>query len=292
MRPDGDEYLEDERTSRRSLLASGWVRALLVLGALILLLFVSVPYLLRSSGPPRPPRAPMARSATPAPAAPAAAPPAAAPPASASPAAYSAGPSPPAASPGAGTAEQRHAAPGKEAAKAPTKTPTTSPRAEPPAGPAKAVAEAASGEYWVQAGVFENERNADRLAERLRRDQLSATVGRVTRGSDAAARHEIVVTGANSGAVNALLQGKGNARDIPGAVVVEPALELKDAVALSKRLAAEGLTVKIRRVADGAPAVVHMVSVGPYPTRAGAEAASKALATHGVRGFVRQGPAR
>jgi cell division septation protein DedD len=181
----------------------------------------------------------------------------------------------------------------REQAKAPPKAPADTPRTPAPArAPRESVAAAAAGEFWVQAGAFESEKNAERLVERLRRDRLDASVSRITRSADAAGRHEIVVTGANAGAVNTLLQGKGSARAIPGAVVVEPALELKDAVALSKRLAAEGLTVKIRRVSNGPTATVHVVSVGPYPTRAGAEAAAKELAAQGVRGFVRQGPAR
>jgi cell division septation protein DedD len=261
LRPDEDEYLDEEAEPSypRSLLASGWVRALLVLGALVLLLFVSLPYVLRSMdrGRPAEERVTAIKPA----------------------ATQAAAPAPPSAA--------------STTAPAPPKPSPASPRALAPAGHAKeAVAPAAPGEFWVQAGAFQEEKNAERLAERLGKDKVGTSVSRITRGGEAAGRHELFVTGANVGAVNTALQGKGSAKGVAGGVVVEPPLDLKDAVALSKRLAAEGFTVKIRRLGEGAPATFHVVSVGPYPTRARAETAAKELTVQGLRGFVRQGPAR
>lgn len=296
MRPDEDEYLDEEAEPSypRSLLASGWVRALLVLGALVLLLFVSLPYVLRSMdrGRPAEERVTAIKPAATQAAAPA-------PPSAASTTAPAPPPTPttgaqaPPPAPASGRAERRETAVTREPGTAPLKPSPASPQALAPAGHAKeAVAPAAPGEFWVQAGAFQEEKNAERLAERLGKDKVGTSVSRITRGGEAAGRHELFVTGANVGAVNTALQGKGSAKGVAGGVVVEPPLDLKDAVALSKRLAAEGFTVKIRRLGEGAPATFHVVSVGPYPTRARAETAAKELTVQGLRGFVRQGPAR
>ena len=50
MTPDQDDYLAEDgepRSRARSLLAAGWLRALLVLGALAVVIVVAVPYLLQ-----------------------------------------------------------------------------------------------------------------------------------------------------------------------------------------------------------------------------------------------------
>src|SRR5438093_1381600 len=79
--------------------------------------------------------------------------------------------------------------------------------------------------------------------------------------------------------------------------VVKPSLPLRDAIALSKDLAAEGLKVQVRR--SGAPAsataapagsaggeVLYRVRVGPYPDRAAATSAQKELEGKGYRPFI------
>ena len=90
-------------------------------------------------------------------------------------------------------------------------------------------------------------------------------------------------------------QGSGTAQAVTGGVVVRPALDLKDAVTLSRRLASEGLEVRIRRAAAGSTnggATVHVVRVGGYATPAEAQAGKKQLAAKGVGGFVTQGAAK
>jgi hypothetical protein len=122
-------------------------------------------------------------------------------------------------------------------------------------------------------------------------------VAQVTRGGSpsAASRHEVLVTGSSVDAVTAALKGSSTAQAVTGGVVVRPALDLKDAVTLSRRLAAEGLDVRIRRVTSapsGGGTTIHLVRVGGYATPAEAQAGKKALASRGVTGFVTQGAAK
>lgn len=167
-------------------------------------------------------------------------------------------------------------------------------RAAPPAPSTKPAA--AGGEYWVQVGLFASGDNAERLAKELRDERFSVEVAQTTRGGAAApvSRHEVLVEGASVETVNAALKGSGTAETAAGAVVVRPAMDLKDAVTLSRRLAAEGLQVRIRRVGEpsGAGSTVYLVRVGGYPTRDAAAAGRRELAAKGVGGFVTQGPVK
>jgi len=305
--PDREEYLDDDdrgRFSPRSILASGWFRALLVLGALAVMLVIAVPYLLRwfDGAPPEPrPQARITAPPAPVPAAPP-------PPAPAAPAA-----SPPAAMPGAARKteliqpvpppERQPGAPTRRA-EAPTPAPReAAPRSRPrPEGAepkaadapreASRPAAAAAGSYWVQVGAFQDARNAERLAVSLRSRKLQVQVAQVTRVQSAAARHEVVVSGASVEAVSAALGGSGTAQQTGAVVVVRPPLELREAVALSRRLAGDGLSVKIRRAGDGAPATYHIVRVGGYPSRAAAEAGRREVEGHGLATFITQGAPR
>ena len=152
-----------------------------------------------------------------------------------------------------------------------------------------------SGDYWVQVGAFQREDNAETLVRSVReKTKLPARITSRSARADAPAgtsvRHEVFVSGAQVTAVNAALRGHGSARVVRGGVAVQPPLELKEAVALSRRLSGEGMTVKVRRVGGEAtaadPAVAYVVRVGGYGTRAQAEAAKRELARNGVTGFV------
>jgi cell division septation protein DedD len=309
--PDPDDYLDDDatdsRAARRGILAAGWLRALLVLATLAVVLVITVPYLLEWLAPePRatarpsliePPKSETALTQTQAPG-PAPAPPVAvvtAPAASLEPAAK------PEPAPGSDAAVKPDAVSKSEP---PTK-PEAALKAEPAPKPAVARAAApppatkptvAGGEYWVQVGLFARGDNAERLAKELRDERFSVEVAQATRGAAAApvSRHEVVVEGATVEAVNAALKGTGTAEPAAGAVVVRPAMDLKDAVTLSRRLAAEGLQVRIRRAAEpsGAGSTVYLVRVGGYPTRDAAAAGRRELAAKGVGGFVTQGPVK
>ena len=181
--------------------------------------------------------------------------------------------------------------------KPPAKAPPVIARAADPAPVAPAKPLNGGGSYWVQVGLFQNAANAERLAQDLRNDRYSVEVAQVTRDGAAPAvgRHEVLVTGSSVDAVTAALKGSGTAQAVTGGVVVRPALDLKDAVTLSRRLASEGLEVRIRRAAAGSTsggATVHLVRVGGYATPAEAQAGKKQLAAKGVGGFVTQGAAK
>ena len=305
-----DEYLEDEakdRGHRRVALAAGWLRALLVLSALAVVLVITVPYILQwLSGPTplssrpaltEPARTEPAKVETPvAPPAPAPAPPVAAvtPEAPAKTEVPAAKPEPPSKPEPAVTSE-----PASKAEPAPM--PSAKPPPKAAAGTAKSTLTptTAGGDYWVQVGLFANGDNAERLAKELRDERFSVEVAQTTKGGASATaptkQHEVVVSGATVEAVTAALKGSGTAEAAGDVVVVRPAMDLKDAVALSRRLAGEGLEVRIRRIAaapTGDGTMVYLVRVGAYPTREAAAAGRRELAAKGVGGFVTQGPAK
>jgi sporulation related protein len=371
MKP--DDYLEDgderDRFSTGSIFASGWFRAVLVLGVLAITLVVTVPYLLRWMDPtpakierqvarpvePRPVVAPVpipvpapvapAVSAPPTPptttwstvrTTPTATPPAPVTPAPVHPPAQAAAspaprPTPPAVAstaitermvpapaqmaerdskpakpslseadsragePAAKRTAQAESAPAKKAV--PTETATARKAAPADGAPAKVAPAPAgrAGDFWVQVGAFQREDNAEALARSVReKTKMPARITSRSARADAPAvtsvRHEVFVSGAPVPAVNAALRGHGSAHPVRGGVAVQPPLELKEAVALSRRLSGEGMTVQIRRVggaaATAAPAVAYVVRVGGFGTRAQAEAAKRELASKGVTGFV------
>src|SRR2546430_16251216 len=73
-----------------------------------------------------------------------------------------------------------------------------------------------------------------------------------TTGSD---KYGVYVSGGVPAEINAKLAAKGlSAEQSSAGLVVRPSLPLRDAVALSKDLAVEGLKVQVRRSGGGAPA--------------------------------------
>ena len=324
---------ETQSASRR-LLAAGWLRALLVLAVLAIVIVITVPYILQWLESGAPERAAMTdaqvtrsvpASATPIESTPAAPTPAVAmapaPAAKEPPIAKDAGSAkdapaakelPAAKEPVKAGATVPRSEPSVKAATAPAPAPAAqdSPASKPPAKAAPVIARAAApalaapakplnggGSYWVQVGLFQNAANAERLAQDLRTDRFSVEVAQVTRdgAAPAVSRHEVLVTGSSVDAVTAALKGSGTAQAVTGGVVVRPALDLKDAVTLSRRLASEGLEVRIRRAATAPTsggATVHLVRVGGYATPAEAQAGKKQLAAKGVGGFITQGVAK
>jgi cell division septation protein DedD len=309
-----DDEADGGRVGTRGVLAAGWLRALLVLAALAIMLVITVPYVLEwlEPAPPapsiaRPASTESVKSATvtaPAPMAPPA--PAPAPATAMAPAAKPEPATKPEPAPKSDSAPKPSAPAPKDSApagSAPKPSPlaarATEPAAAPKPGassPPAPAATTAGGEYWVQVGLFTNGDNAERLAKDLREDRFAVEVAQTTRGGAAGPvnRHEVVVNGASVETVTVALKGTGTAEAVAGAVVIRPAMDLKDAVTLSRRLAAEGLEVRIRRV-GAAPAggdTVYLVRVGGYPTRDAAAAGKRELAGKGVGGFVTQGPAK
>jgi hypothetical protein len=211
--------------------------------------------------------------------------------------------------------------------KAQAKRPVTSGKDQ-PAAPTRTVAKAptpaAGGSYWVQIGAFKDAAAAKRVATKLREEnfKVEESVKRVgdpatvtTRSSIgtpapvATEPYDVFVTGLSVEELNRRLASKGLAAETAanggGDVVVKPSLPLRDAVALSKDLAVEGLKVQVRRSsgAAAAPAVVsapspaatqhgqalHRVRVGVFTDRAAAVAAARELESKGFRPYIARG---
>jgi cell division protein FtsN len=243
-RPEQDDFLEDEEQDdyegQRSIFATGWFRAVLVLLVLAVIAVIAVPLIGGWFEPPAPPKlvtpAPIPRPSAPtpppavAPSTPAptpATPPAPGPSATAPPAvtpapvtppapATPAPSSPPAAITPAPTptparpeippaSAPTRAAEKAEKAKAPERTAALAPSKSTPKAPA-------AGNYWVQVGAFKEGRNAEGLAKTLRAEGFAVQVTQVTRDSPL---HVVRVGGypdrSRAAAAREDLQGKGHA---------------------------------------------------------------------------------
>ena len=308
--PEAEAY-EDE--APRSIFSAIWFRVIVVVVVLGVVTAVAVPYVLDwvSPTPEKAPPAPPASMTTP-PAAPPS-PPVAVESAPAG-AAKAARPAP--AAPGKAapahpltTAVPAPAEPGEKA----TKVPPT--RAEPSRRAAKA-AKSAAGTYWVQVGAFRDAATAERVAERLRAQKY--TVEQSMSGGARAAEpsspkpsasprspgsdlYDVFVSGGSPATLSAKLGGRGLAAEPMGdGAVVKPSLPLRDAVALSKDLAAEGLKVQVKRSGSAAPSTgaaatpapapsaegLHRVRVGPYADRAAATGALRELEAAGFKPYI------
>jgi len=319
--PDDDEArFEDE--GRRSIFSALWFRTILVVIVLGVVAAVAVPYVLEFANQPPPKPTIVAR---PEPLAP---PPAPAPP-PASPATTPA-PSPAAEKPpvvekppvAEKPAPSPMSAPEKPAA-AKKADASKSAVAKEPAAPrstkatAAKVAAAPGGAYFVQVGAFKSQESAKRLATRLRElkynveesstsgaqsgrgDAASPRSGAAPAGSD---RYDVYVTGGAPGDITAKLTAKGlTAEPSSGGVVVKPSLPLRDAVALSKDLAVDGLKVQVRRAGASAPAPstggaamsggdsLYRIRVGPFDDRAAATSTLRELEQRGYTPFIARG---
>jgi hypothetical protein len=92
--------------------------------------------------------------------------------------------------------------------------------------------------------------------------------------------------------VSVALKGRGNARPVPGGVLVTPAFNLQDAMANSRHLTGDGFNVVIRPAGGAADGTYHVVRAGGFGDRARAQAARDALKAKGHDGFVAEGAAR
>ena len=214
----------------------------------------------------------------------------------------------------------------KDAVVAATTTPETA-KAEPKAAPAAAkpaakpakTAKAVTSRQWfVQVGAFKDAATAKKVAAKLRDD--SYTVEESPRGGNAATvakattttappasstggdQYDVIITGQAPEEINKRLAAKGlGAQPIDNGVVVKPSLPLRDAVALSKELAVDGLKVQVRRTggsgastpksSSGATAsasgdMLHRVSVGGFADKATAMATLKELEAKGYKPFL------
>jgi len=199
-----------------------------------------------------------------------------------------------------------------------TKDPAA-PKAATPKPETTASAPPADGAWWVQVGAFKDPETARRLADTLRGQNFSveesvrsgaaqtatAAAATVTSTEPAAPadRYDVFVSGMAPAELSAKLRARGLAADpVAGGVVVKPSLPLREAVALSKDLAGEGLKVQVRRSGQSpasgtasakepaaSTATLHRVRVGGFPDRAAAEAAARDLEARGFKGFIARG---
>jgi len=230
-RPEQDDFLEDEEQEeygQRSIFATGWFRAVLVLLVLAVVGVIAVPLIGGWFEPTTPPKVMSKPSepsstlvpvpSTPPPATPpasqmpsAAAPPAAPPPAAAPTPAVQPPPMPPPAVSSPAPAPARPEMPPASAPKAAEKT--KAPERTAAVTPSKSAAKpaASSGNYWVQVGAFKESGNAEGLARKLRAEGFSAQVTRVTREEPL---HVVRVGGypdrSRAVAAREELQGKGH----------------------------------------------------------------------------------
>jgi outer membrane biosynthesis protein TonB len=230
-RPEQDDFLEDEEQEeygQRSIFATGWFRAVLVLLVLAVVGVIAVPLIGGWFEPTPPPKVISKPSepsstlapvpSTPPPATPpvsqmpsAAAPPAAPPPAAAPAPAVQPPPTPPPAVSSPAPAPARPEMPPASAPKAAEKA--KAPERTAAVTPSKSAAKpaAASGNYWVQVGAFKDSGNAEGLARKLRAEGFSAQVTRVTREEPL---HVVRVGGypdrSRAVAAREELQGKGH----------------------------------------------------------------------------------
>ncbi len=329
-----DERFEDE--GRRSIFSALWFRAILVVIVLGVVAAVAVPYVLEIANQPAskttalakpemtpapapiaPPTPPVASAPTPLPAPDKSAaldkPPAIDKPAT------SESPAPTPMTP----AEKPMPAPKKSdssksavASKSSSSTPKEQPVAREPR--VSAPSPSGPGEYFVQVGAFKNPDTAKKLAVRLREqkynvEETSASGVKSARGAAPSAppassapsdRYDVFVSGGAPADVNAKLAAKGLSAEPSGAgVVVRPSMPLRDAVALSKDLAIDGLKVQVRRAASGAAPVpatpssasmasdgtLYRVRVGPFDDKSTATSTLRELEQKGYSPFIARG---
>lgn len=321
---DDEARFEDE--GRRSIFSALWFRTILVVVVLGVVAAVAVPYILELANqpPPKPtivvspePLAPPPAPVAPPPASPGTTP--VPPPAAEKPPVVEKPPvaERPAPSPPMSASEKPAAAKKADASKSAVAKEPAAPRST-KATAAKVVA-APGGAYFVQVGAFKSQESAKRLATRLRElkynveessmsgaqpgrsDAASPRAGAAPAGSD---RYDVYVTGGAPGDITAKLTAKGfTAEPSSGGVVVKPSLPLRDAVALSKDLAVDGLKVQVRRAGTSAPVSapsaggpamsggdsLYRIRVGPFDDRAAATSTLRELEQRGYTPFIARG---
>jgi hypothetical protein len=327
-----DERFEDE--GRRSIFSALWFRAILVVIVLGVVAAVAVPYVLELANQPAPPKTtaigkpetsppPVAPPAPPVASTPSPAPSATEKPADkpASTDKPSMSDAPPAAPMPTPPAEKPAGAPRKsEGSKSVAKEqPASAPRAA-RASAAPSPTGPASG-YFVQVGAFKNADTARKLAVRLREQKYTveessaagvaapsrpAAPSASSASAAASDRYDVHISGGTPADINAKLSTRGlNAEPAAGGVVVKPSLPLRDAVALSKDLAVDGLKVQVRRAAGGsapAPAAppasagaatsdgtLYRVRVGPFDDKTAATSTLRELEQKGYTPFIARG---
>jgi SPOR domain len=297
----------DEVDQPRSILSAMWFRAVLVVVVLGVVALLAVPHVLDMVNAP-PPRQSASVKLAPSPAIPPAVQPTPAPSPERATSPQQAVPTPPPQpTEMAKATESPSAKPTEEQATKPTKS-----------GPAEAVGKVVDGQsgdkptrgtYWVQVGAFRDAAAAQKLAERLRAENYSVTetvkrggaAPKASAGGEAGDRYNVFVSGLAPTELTTKLSAKGLGADVvAGGAVIKPSLSLREAVALSRDLTADGLQVQVRRAgrteaaSAAAPAPAsgdgyHRVRVGGFSERGAAVAVAKELEGKGYRPFVARG---
>jgi hypothetical protein len=156
-------------------------------------------------------------------------------------------------------------------------------------------------------GAFRDQAAARRLADKLRSDNYEVQESSTPAGTDASPappavdRYNVFVSGLSPAELQAKLDAKGlGSETVAGGVVLTPSLPLREAVALSRDLAGDGLQVQVRRAsrprppaappgAMGNSVALHRVRVGSFPDRASARAVLKELEAKGFKPFLARG---
>jgi cell division protein FtsN len=162
-----------------------------------------------------------------------------------------------------------------------------------PAAPAAGVAPAEAGSlaapptvYWVQVGAFLDHKNADRLAERLRSDGLSAAT---TAFEQSRVLYRVLLVGSDGSRVtdDAVERVKGLGHPVEATAdgpAVTGLVPLRRAVETSHTLRQQGVPVRLKQ--EVSSATFRVVRVGSFATVAEAEATLAALTARGVDGVV------
>jgi cell division protein FtsN len=140
--------------------------------------------------------------------------------------------------------------------------------------------------YWVQVGAFLDHRNADRLAERLKGDGLSAAT---TSFEQSRVLYRVLLAGGSNGRVTdetiERVRGLGHpvetTADGPAVTGLVP---LRKAVETSHALRQQGVAVRLKQ--EVSSSTYRVVRVGSFPTVAEADATLAALTAKGVEGVV------
>jgi cell division protein FtsN len=175
-------------------------------------------------------------------------------------------------------------------ATAPTATPpqetarTTPPADVAPGRPGSLAAPPAV--YWVQVGAFLDHRNADRLAERLRGEGLSAAT---TSFEQSRVLYRVLLAGTEGGRVtdDAIERVRGLGHPVETTAegpAVTGLVPLRRAVETSHTLRQQGVPVRLKQ--EVSSATYRVVRVGAFATVAEAETALATLNARGVEGVV------
>lgn len=140
--------------------------------------------------------------------------------------------------------------------------------------------------YWVQVGAFLDHRNADRLAERLRGDGLTAAT---TAFEQSRVLYRVLLVGPEGGGVSddviERVRGLGHPVDATAAgPAVAGLVPLRRAVEMSHTLREQGVPVWLKQ--EVSSSTYRVVRVGSFGTVADAEAMLATLSARGVEGVV------